>query len=937
MEKKKLIRNGLVFAVILLLIGAVQIVPAAESETGENEQIMTIKLNVLDGNNQEIIMKFDSFKSKIIDTTSGEYALIELADESYSSVVGEARLPTIRRIIEMPHGAQPEISINEVSWKQTSLKKLNLPNKIVPVQRPIPKTVIPEQWTEFDYDNDFYSQDEYIPVDVVRVVETGEIRGRCFAMIEISPVQYNPLSGELKLLNSLDVSIELPGSDMERTAQNRERYSSPVYEDLFKATFLNYNQNDNEGSGKDGEVYIIVVHDNFYNQILPFASWKQSLGFDVTTIRTSEVPGSGSLLQKIEDYIEDAYYNWPTPPTYVLLVGDTGYVPTYTSGLEYGVSCTDLFYVTITLGDYYPDVFIGRFPAASPSHVTTMVDKTLTYEQRGYPSPDFLTYACFMAGNDNYQISEGTHNYCIANYLQPNGWSYDRIYEVTYGGTTQDVRNAFNDGRILGVFSGHGGSDCWADGPYFSQSDVNGLTNLGEYPFVFSHACSTGTFTVSECFGETWLRAADKAGIFFWGAAASTWWTEDDWLQKNWFSAWWDDGIETISGLTVQGMIDTVNQMGSPSDRRYYFQAYNILGDPSLIIATEGGPEDDVGVIEINSPLEITYPGSNIVGATIENFGLNDQVGVPVTCEIYSFDELPYTEDFETDDGGYTHGGPTDLWEWGTPIEGPDSAHSGDFCWGTDLDDRYPDYADAIMDSVPINLPEGLPSTLSFWHWYHTEPEWDGGNVKISTDGGDTWEVLGSYLDPYNVEAAEPENSGIPGEPCFSGHGQRIWELVSFDLSAYAGEEIMLRWHFGSDLSVRYEGWYIDDVTVDVSFSKDLVYSGTITVDVASGGTAYVEFSPPWDAQPGTYGIIVTTELPGDEDSSNDQRSTVVTVSILGDLDLDGDVDLNDLGQLLANYGMQSGATYEMGDIDGDGDVDLSDLAALLGNYGAGT
>jgi WD40 repeat protein len=55
-----------------------------------------------------------------------------------------------------------------------------------------------------------------------------------------------------------------------------------------------------------------------------------------------------------------------------------------------------------------------------------------------------------------------------------------------------------------------------------------------------------------------------------------------------------------------------------------------------------------------------------------------------------------------------------------------------------------------------------------------------------------------------------------------------------------------------------------------------------------------------------------------------------------GDLDFDGDVDLTDLAQLLAHYGMTSGATYEDGDLDCDGDVDLGDLAALLANYGTG-
>jgi len=55
-----------------------------------------------------------------------------------------------------------------------------------------------------------------------------------------------------------------------------------------------------------------------------------------------------------------------------------------------------------------------------------------------------------------------------------------------------------------------------------------------------------------------------------------------------------------------------------------------------------------------------------------------------------------------------------------------------------------------------------------------------------------------------------------------------------------------------------------------------------------------------------------------------------------GDVDVDGDVDLQDLAALLAAYGACDGAPAYVpaADFDGNGCIELSDLATLLANYG---
>ncbi len=104
-------------------------------------------------------------------------------------------------------------------------------------------------------------------------------------------------------------------------------------------------------------------------------------------------------------------------------------------------------------------------------------------------------------------------------------------------------------------------------------------------------------------------------------------------------------------------------------------------------------------------------------------------------------DNFPYFSDFESDNGGMTA---TGSWQWGMPTAGPDTAHSGFLAWGTNLTGNYPDEADDFLELPPIDLTNASSARLSFWHWYEIEADgafWDGGNVKVSVNGG-SFEVI---------------------------------------------------------------------------------------------------------------------------------------------------------------------------------------------------
>ncbi len=183
-----------------------------------------------------------------------------------------------------------------------------------------------------------------------------------------------------------------------------------------------------------------------------------------------------------------------------------------------------------------------------------------------------------------------------------------------------------------------------------------------------------------------------------------------------------------------------------------------------------------------------------------------------------------YQDDFETP-SAFGSGGD---WQWGEPTYGVDAAHSGENLWATLLHEAYSnDGMVSNLTTASIELPDDYDVLrFSFWQWYSCESDpttyYDGGNVQISVDG-----------EPYYVINPESGYDGVlweynpmSGQECFSGNSNG-WQRVNFDISDYAGHEIVLQFTFASDPAVNAAGWYVDDFMV-YGFHEDKITEASV-------------------------------------------------------------------------------------------------------------
>ncbi len=653
------------FLIILLALGCVFGYAQNTIQLGRSGNT----LNLIEDKAETLQMRLDyaSMEIKTINNERGQYAELLLEGGYTDGIVGEPKLPVTQRLIEIPFGAGVEVNVLNYSVQKIDLADYGI-ERIVPSQAPISKADMPED-APFVVNEATYMQDKYLGQPLANIEIIGTLRGYRIAKLTVAPVSYNPVQNKIRVCNDIELKINFKHADMALTRDIKAKTRSPYF-DIVEKQLVNSGVRDypdHPDMTRYPIKYVIVADRMFEPYLGEFIEWKTMKGFHVITAYTDEI---GSTYNEIQTYLH-GLYNAATPddpaPSFILFVGDTPQIPAST-GLSSG-KVTDVYYASVD-GDYLPEMYYGRFSARTPEQLIPQIEKTLYYEQYQFTDPSYLNNVTLIAGWDDWGAP--ACGWPTLHYGQENWFNAEHGYnDVALYFGPDDYDGCYVDERIaVSVinYTAHCNETVWGT-PSLSSGTINQMHNEGFYPIAIGNCCESSQFGYGECIGESWVRADKKGAVCYLGSAPSTYWYEDEWWSVGAYHITSSNEGQTPSyAQTTMGSYDAMHESGYVTTgsliycgnlsvleaanhnwsnlARYYWEAYNVLGDPSLVgYHTEGqyitASHDPIITIGATSFTIETQPGSFVAiskDGILHGSGLVDDSGI-IDLEISPMEE----------------------------------------------------------------------------------------------------------------------------------------------------------------------------------------------------------------------------------------------------------------------------------------------------------
>jgi hypothetical protein len=459
---------------------------------------------------------------------------------------GAPNLPSISRYIAIPQGAT--VNLEVISSRQEIFQNM--------VIAPAPHIPLDTDRGPLQYNKNMsiYARNAFYPAQPVIVSEPTKMRGVDLVLINVTPYRYNPVTRELIVYRDIQVNVTFTGGNgIFGETRYRNRYWDPILRDNIMNSsslpIMDYNQQAASRANSDdtGFEYLIIVPND-----LIFKKWADTIKVFrteqgiLTGIVTLQQIGNNTTTA-IENYINNAYNTWDIPPVAVLIMADFGNsaANSIPAPIWDNYCASDNIYADVDNNDL-PDIVFARMTANNEDQLKTYVEKFLNYERTPPTSSSFYNHPITALGwqterwfqicseviggffintlgKDPVRINEvysgnpnvdpwstATNTNTVVNYFGPNGLNYIPATPQQLGGfsggNAQDVNDALNAGAFLLQHRDHGMETGWGE-PSYTNTNIDGLTNIGKLSYILSVNCLTGKYNWnSECFAEKFHR-----------------------------------------------------------------------------------------------------------------------------------------------------------------------------------------------------------------------------------------------------------------------------------------------------------------------------------------------------------------------------------------------------------------------------------------------
>lgn len=314
---------------LLLMAGAVGINPNEDVTPTDLSNKVILQFTGPSPGNYNIIQKDDS-------------DVIDIEGFAITSSPGEPMLPhKIYDILIPPDAIDGTIQLKVLSSKRKILDgTYNIKAAGADVTR-IDDQII-EAWgdgkvIENGKNISVYQNDTDFPGDVVKILNISRMRKWKFARVDFSPLQYNPVSGQITLTESVEIEIIY---DTSALGMDAAIIRDTAFDEIAAERFINFAQqkesyqSDSQETSSDQPSalpadYVIITTDNIKNNSLnlnTFVTHKQNLGHSVhvatyeADIQALVGQAPNGRAEKIRQWLMNNYLE--NGIKYVLLIGD---------------------------------------------------------------------------------------------------------------------------------------------------------------------------------------------------------------------------------------------------------------------------------------------------------------------------------------------------------------------------------------------------------------------------------------------------------------------------------------------------------------------------------------------------------------------------------------------------------------------------------------